>query len=50
MATNCPPGDLVGWKMNYKHFRQGSVAEWLGRWANLGVITTNESLGCRGFE
>ena len=29
---------------------QSSVAEWLGRWANLGVITTTELLGGRGFE
>ena len=27
-----------------------SVAEWLGRWANLGVITTTELLGGSGFE
>ena len=26
------------------------VAEWLRRCANLGVITTTESLGDRGFE
>ena len=29
---------------------QSSVAEWLRRWANLGVITTTELLGGRGFE
>ena len=29
---------------------QSSVAEWLGRWANLGVITTTELLGGRGFK
>ena len=28
----------------------GSMAEWLGQWANLGVITTTELLGGRGFE
>ena len=27
-----------------------SVAEWLRRWANLGVIATTELLGGRGFE
>ena len=27
-----------------------SVAEWLRQWANLGVITTTELLGGRGFE
>ena len=27
-----------------------SVAEWLRQWANLGVITTTELLGDRGFE
>ena len=26
------------------------LAEWLGRWAILGVITTTELLGGRGFE
>ena len=29
---------------------QCSVAEWLRRWANLGVITTTELLGGRWFE
>ena len=29
---------------------QSPVAEWWRRWANLGVITTTEWLGGRGFE
>ena len=29
---------------------QSSVAEWLGQWAKLGVITTTELLGGHGFE
>ena len=41
----------VQWKFTlHKTKYQSSVAEWLGRWANLGVITTTELLGGRGFE
>ena len=34
----------------YTLFYQCSVAEWLRRWANLGVLTTTELLGGCGFE
>ena len=29
MATNWPQGDLVGWRINTKHFRQGKPLEFL---------------------
>ena len=37
-------------RLVYITYSQSSVVEWLGRWANLGVITTIELLGGRGFE
>ena len=40
---------LFSWNVR-KILDQSSVAEWLGRWANLGVIATTELLGGRGFE
>ena len=35
---------------NKENDNQCPLAEWLRRWANLGVITSTELLGGRGFE